>query len=427
MSFFLLIIWQCFFVLQLLEWPMLGLQIERPITAMTMVAAFIIFLLTNKKKHFGPEFWLLSAFVATIIVSGFANGWLGGGVARAQTFILTAFLPYVLYSNHAISISKQRFILFLLLFFGLLMITNGMSQLSSNDGIGWVGSRLVDERIAFLGVLQDPNDLGQYFVMCIPFAAYFMRNGTLVFSRLAAGAVLLLLCYGIYMTNSRGTLLSVMSLLLCYIYYRFGTKKAIVTLALLSPAVIFVFSRFRAIELDSSAMDRADTWFTGMQLLEQNPIFGVGMGNFMEYSQLTTHNSFVLVMSELGFVGYILWLSLIIISLVTTLHVARHYRNLLIQNEYKRLPSTELSRALSLNSTILFSLIGFLFCAFFISRSYSAFLFMICAFSVASYIRVTRLAPELKINQPRMLFRYTIAGSFGSIIGMYGVVRILLT
>jgi len=427
MSYILLLIWQVFFVLQVLDWPRFGLQVEQPVTAILIGSAFIVFLFEKKLKNFGAEFWLLSAFVATIIVSGFANGWLGGGVAEAQIFVLTAFLPFILFSNHGVSIKKQHFFMFLLLGYSLLMVNNGLAQRSSADGMGWTGTRLIQNtRITFIGLLDDPNDLGQYFVMCIPFAAYFMRHGSSVFTRLAAFVVLLNLCFGIYLTDSRGTLLGALGILAVYIYYRYGMKKAVLAALPLLPIVAYVTAQFRAIELEESAMERADSWYTGMQLFEQNPLLGVSMGSFTDYSALTAHNSFVLVMSELGLIGYILWLSIIIISLVSTVSIAYHYRQRLLDNGFKRLEPTELNRALALNSAILFSLLGYLFCAFFLSRSYSAFLFMLCAFCSASYARVTMLDPELRLKQPEKLFRYTMAGSFGSIVGMYAIVRVLL-
>ncbi len=428
MSFILLLVWQVLFVLQVLEWPQFGLEIERPVTAILICVAFAIFFIENKFKNFGAEFWLLSAMVVTIIMSGIANGWLGGGVSDAQIFILTAFLPFILYSSHGVSISKQHIIILLLLGFSLLMVHNGIVQKSSVDGIGWTGSRLSQgTRITFFGLLDDPNDLGQYFVMCIPFAAYFFRHSSLFLMRAAALGILVALMYGIYLTDSRGTLLSALGMVAVYIYYRYGRKKALLVGLALLPVVAVIFAQFRAIELESSAMERADSWYTGMQLLEQNPILGVGMGAFIDYSPITAHNSFVLVMSELGLVGYILWLSIIVISLVTTLSITVHYRSLLMENGFKSLESTELNRALALNASILFSLLGFLFCAFFLSRSYSAFLYLLCAFSAASYARVTRLDPDLRLKQPEKLFRYAMAGSFGSVIGMYVVVRVILT
>ena len=346
----------------------------------------------------GLQFFILCGFLVTVLFSALLNGWLGGGVIQVQQFVLTAFLPFILYVAHSVSAAKQKFMLFVLLVSSLVMIDNGMSQKESIDGIGWAGSRLSQgTRITFLGILEDPNDLGGYFVMCLPFAAYFFWHGFILPVRLFGLFMLAALAYGIYLTDSRGTLLAAMGLSAAFIYYRFGFNRAFVLGLISLPIVGFVFSRFRALELDSSAGERIDLWYEGMQMWEQNPIFGVGMNNFNNYTFLTAHNSFVLVISELGLIGYMLWLGFLLVSAVLSLWLLVHYRKLLMANDFRKLDPGELNESLALNSAIFFSLLAFLISAFFLSRSYVIFPFMLCAFATASYTRITRMAPELKI------------------------------
>lgn len=373
------------------------------------------------------QLYLLFAFTVSIVLSAFLNGWLFGGYLYVRDFLLTALLPFFLYAAHSGSVIKLKVLLFSLLLFSLFMVSNGISQLESFDGVGWAGSRSFQgTRITFVGRLEDPNDLGGYFVMCLPFAAYFFRHGNVIFTKLFGLFCLAALAYGIYLTNSRGALLAAFGLAGAYIYYRYGLRKAIFVALALLPVAAFVISGFRSLELDSSANDRVDIWYEGLQLWEQNPIFGVGMHNFYDNAGLTAHNSFLLVMSELGTVGYLLWFGLILVSGVLSLHLVLHYRKLLRDNEFRRLEQNSLTESLALNSVIFFSMIGFFISAFFLSRSYTVFPYMLCAFAAASYMRITRIDPALKFTKFDQLFKYTVASGFASIFGMYMTVRVLL-
>ena len=72
----------------------------------------------------------------------------------------------------------------------------------------------------------------------------------------------------------------------------------------------------RLSELDageSSAAGRVDAWYSGLEMFLQSPLFGIGPGLFADNNaNLTAHNSFVLVMAEMGLVGYTIWLAFVV-------------------------------------------------------------------------------------------------------------------
>ncbi len=61
-------------------------------------------------------------------------------------------------------------------------------------------------------------------------------------------------------------------------------------------------------------MGRYEAWSTGLTLFHGSPIYGVGPGQFVEYHYLTAHNSFVLAVAELGFVGLFLFVAIVYVS-----------------------------------------------------------------------------------------------------------------
>src|SRR5690606_13597217 len=161
----------------------------------------------------------------------------------------------------------------------------------------------------------DPNDLGMFFVMTLPFVVLFFLQGGFVTKVIAAlcGAYIL---YGVYLTNSRGALVSLVAMAAVFSYLNWGKMKTILTGVLLSPALIFIFMKFRSIDVDEeSAAGRVDSWYEGMQLFFWRPLLGVGQGNFLDYHHITAHNSYVLTLAELGLSGYFLWMVFLLLTL----------------------------------------------------------------------------------------------------------------
>ena len=64
-----------------------------------------------------------------------------------------------------------------------------------------------------------------------------------------------------------------------------------------------------------SASHRVDMWAEGLEMVEQNPVIGIGRGNFKRYTgRMVAHNSAVEIFGELGIVGFFLWMTLIGLS-----------------------------------------------------------------------------------------------------------------
>jgi hypothetical protein len=149
------------------------------------------------------------------------------------------------------------------------------------------------------------------------------------------------------------------------------------------------------------------------------PLLGVGKGNFVEHNPLTAHNSFVLVFAEMGLIGYFLWLSFVGLSVYMMYCVqklpAPSEDAAAIWPEYQRVARM-----------LLYALMGFLGAAFFLSRSYSLELVVLCALSVAHYQTVRRDWPSFpEITLQGTFWTFAIA-AFGSIAFFYVLVKVLL-
>ena len=148
--------------------------------------------------------------------------------------------------------------------------------------------------------------------MCIRDSYLGSRGGFLGMRRLFWFCGCLLLCYGIYLTNSRGSFLAVVTMTAVYIWIQRGRVWA----AMLGAGAL-VLLRLMPSRLDqlnvqeSSASGRIDAWYEGMQMFITHPLLGVGAGQFTQHHYLTAHNSIILVLAETGIIGFALWFAFI--------------------------------------------------------------------------------------------------------------------
>ena len=228
-------------------------------------------------------------------------------------------------------------------------------------------------RIRSAGFLSDPNDFAQAMVMAIPlmFMGYARRGwfGAMAFVGLP-GAIL---GYAIYLTQSRGALLGLASLALFPLHKWLGTLRTGILLGVLVVAAVGAsFGGREFSSKESSAAQRIEAWSDGLNMLRAKPLFGVGYGNFLDHHELTAHNSFVLCFAELGLFGYFAWLGMLVIAfkgLELVIRGASH-------------ESLERETALALRA----ALVGFLACAWFLSRTYQPGLYILLALCIAAWV-----------------------------------------
>ncbi|MFV1871984.1 MAG: O-antigen ligase family protein [Oleiphilus sp.] len=346
--------------------------------------AAALFMMADKKRRFdAPQNTLLFFLIPVILSAGIMNGIISTAIDSVVLFLTTILMPFLVVQNLINTQKKQQIVMLFLIFAAMVMVNDGMAQKASEAGVGWSGAMLSQgTRITYLGIFNDPNDLGMFLVMVMPLTLYFYQRVAFVLKipMLASSAFIL---YGIYLTNSRGALLGAMSQVGLWFFNRYGLKKSMILGLVAAPAALVVMSMFRAIDSEeASAEGRLEAWYEGFQLLFWKPVVGVGMGQFAEHHYLTAHNSFVLVFSELGLSGYYLWVAFLTFSA---------YMLLVLWNKnvqgsiFEAAPQAEKDIA----RTFTYSLLGYLVTCFFLSRSYTPMLYIFCAMFVATFYRAS--------------------------------------
>lgn len=394
---------------------------QLPLLPVAMLAALVAWLASPHKRFDQPQYLLLALFVPVTSLSVVVNGWAGGALEQFTAFA-PALVAFVLLANATTTQGRAVFVMVVFAASALLMAVHGVQQ--SASGLGWTGMPLVEDgRIQYIGIFSDPNDLGMLFVICLPMAVYLgSRGGLLGLRRLfwTAGAILLL--YGIYLTNSRGSLLAVIAMTGAYLWQRRGPVTAIALAAGCLVVLRLMPSRLNQLDVqESSAAGRVDAWYEGMQMFIGHPVLGVGTGRFTEYHELTAHNSMILVLAENGFIGFVLWFAFIGYCFWMMLRVLRHVPVLVDEGEAAVWRG---DRAIAL--TLLMSLVGFSATAFFLSRSYVILLYLLAALVVAHFSNVRERFPDIEpFHLAGDLLRWLILAGL-AVVGFYMILKLLL-
>jgi putative inorganic carbon (HCO3(-)) transporter len=257
----------------------------------------------------------------------------------------------------------------------------------------------------WVGVFNDPNDVGLLFVALLPLALVkgALMKGPLLLRLiwLAAAAALI---YGVFLTDSRGTFLAFMSAVGFFWIIRYRSTWGAIVAGMGGFAMLTLGpSRMSSLTAgDDSAMERVYIWIEALEYFAWKPFFGTGPLHWLDYHHLTTHNSYVLAFVENGFFAYMCWLAVIVIPMFCGISVS--------------LQANEKSLRIE-SAAVTASYIGVLTSIFFISRTYILIPFFIGAMTMA-FCRIR--SPEVLNSTLQRISPMIVAiTASASIVGMW--------
>jgi O-antigen ligase len=389
-----------------------------PILQLLLLACVVLWAIRGHKALALPQFPLLLWFVLATLVSAIAIGWLGS-LAYQYQLLIPILLMFAVTTTVAQDLRILRRIMLIMIVSACVMVLHGHLQLE--DGVGWTGMELMEGRITYVGIFDDPNDLGQLLVMCIAFCLY-LRSGASTSRRLLLLGVVAWLSYGIYLTDSRGTFLAALAVFSIAIVRRFG-RLALGILAAIAIPALALHTRLGEIGTkEQSASDRLDSWYQGFQMFLDSPLTGVGLGQYTEHNYLTAHNSIVLPMAELGILGFIPWFGMVAVTahMVWWLSYGKH-----VPRE-PGLDAQVIEAEREAGYGLMLAAAGFAVSAFFLSTSYKHIFFLMMALVIARFYHARQLfsdAPHWSVSGhwPRLT-----AIAFGAIGCMWLLTHVLL-
>jgi hypothetical protein len=184
------------------------------------------------------------------------------------------------------------------------------------EKVGLFATYSVEDRVRYRGELHDPNEVG--LTICaggLSFLIAFLLRRRSGFGTLLCSLGIALVLMTVLFTKSRGAQVSAMLIPGVYLLRRYRWR-ALIPLGILGIAVIVLGGRGGA-NADASTALRYEAWASGLTMFKRSPIFGVGVRLFVEHHFLTAHNSFVLTLAEMGFIGMVLFTSVVYLSFKT--------------------------------------------------------------------------------------------------------------
>ncbi len=236
-------------------------------------------------------------------------------------------------------------------------------------------------RIAGLigGLFSNPNDLALQMVTMIPISLSLLLGSRSTLSKtlyLGGGVVLLL---GLIATFSRAGFLGfvcVVGFLAWKLARRHRVIFGVLTLMVLGAVIALAPGAYRsriADTNDASAIARTDDLKRSLLVASRHPIFGVGMDNYILYSNSNhaTHNSYTQVASEMGFIAFLIYLGFLVTPLRRLQKIERE------TGSSKRKPSIHYL-AIGLQA----SLVGYMVVSFFASVAYQWYVYYLIAYAL---------------------------------------------
>ncbi len=184
------------------------------------------------------------------------------------------------------------------------------------------------ERLKSIGILENSNDIAAIFVLVTPLVIFFILKSKIKpFSWIIALATLIMFSFLVWESQSRGAVLALFGGLGSYFFLKIKKTKYIAIILLLSMlggvGVISLMKRSSS-DLKGSTSNRIIFWQAGANMAIRNPVFGVGFWgfnrNFPNYAiggdlgtegkHMTAHSSWVVALSESGFLGLFFFMAL---------------------------------------------------------------------------------------------------------------------
>ncbi len=216
-------------------------------------------------------------------------------------------------------------------------------------------------RLTGFGSLANSNEVAFHLVVSLPFVFLLMSRVKVIW-KVALGAVVLLALQLSLKTASRSGLIMLgVIFAVSFLRVSFGNKTKMIAVGAIAPHCRIRFHQpgpdgplLHAIFLDDtsaaaqsarlSGQERRHKFDEAIELTFMNPIFGVGMGAFIPSSValaeskgekgvwIMPHNSYAQVSSEMGFIGVILFVAVLVVCFRALLKVDKRAKRLNLQD-----------------------------------------------------------------------------------------------
>ncbi len=291
--------------------------------------------------------WLILGIIFKLRTNSSLNYWF---LLKYLELAVSYGTAYYLFSKTTIKGLFLKSFVFFATFESILALWQFFNQKSL--GLGKIGeqvlsphlqgiAKIVSDGTAYIrgyGTFPHPNLLSAFLVVGVFFSIYLLINSK---NKLLYNLAILINTLGLTVTFSRAAYLALAIGLVMFFYYtlviaRSASDEAIshqkkiasVALAMTAMAILASFILFhpylstRATISDSASLERIFYAKLGLQMIKENPVFGIGIGesvlHMQQFSYLRLwpwqiqpiHNYFLLAAAELGIPGALILISI---------------------------------------------------------------------------------------------------------------------
>ena len=302
-----------------------------PWSRLTIVAAVGSFILEGRSIRSRTVVnWLLVALSVVILLSSFFAYSPETSFARL-TFFANWLIAFFLIANT--TTDQRKFFVFMVLF---LLWSTKMSQFAARSFLTGGGSSG-----GAPGWFQNSGEFALQMCIFVPLSLHFVVGLYPSLSKLQTLLLLLLPIsgvLGVINSGSRGGVLGLACVSFWMLMQSRQKLRGLVVLSFLAPAVWLLLpqyqkDRFRTAGEDETSLTRVTYWKRGLEMASTYPILGVGYENWVPYYRdhyppapgeivrysapgeivvEVSHNSFVEIVSQLGYSGLMLFVGLIV-------------------------------------------------------------------------------------------------------------------
>lgn len=183
----------------------------------------------------------------------------------------------------------------------------GMARVVQDDIDPATGESTSLMRLCGIGLFNDPNDLSLVLVVSAVVTGYYLTDDRLGRRRLWLCGPLALFAYALYLTHSRGGVLSALAGLFMFLWARIGGRNTLAAACVIVPLVILPsWGRQTHADLDNpddTFQTRLELWSESLTALRASPMTGVGQGRLIDEIGQVAHNSYVHAYAETGLLG----------------------------------------------------------------------------------------------------------------------------
>ena len=289
---------------------------------------------TRSERLFFPMLWVVVVMCISLAVNfkNFSGNEILVGLSYIVRWSLYGSLFFVVKS---FSSEFKKKVIYLLLITGALLTFFGFiqyffySNLRNLYYLGW------DEHMhRMFSVFLDPNFAGAFFVLyllfLLSFLSYLFRNNKIGEVWLIS-VVSIFSLISVFLTHSRSALIM---LFISIVIFSVLIKKWYWVFGFILISLVFIFISSKSFNVENinlfriaSAEARLDSAKIAIQIIRENPVFGVGFNTYryvqvkygfrnpinssISHADAGTDNSFLFVLATMGIVGVIFYLNLL--------------------------------------------------------------------------------------------------------------------